>query len=180
MNQTLRLLLIGTCAAALSVSAQYQWDGDNPLGNFTYNNNWYSDSQPGWGFGGNLQFEYNNGSATSLYWDYGTWKTANNILFQSTFDDTYSGTITWNGDGSGLDFKQKLENYSGQTVVVNSMNLSGGKDGAASIQLNPVNGNLTLSGNLYNDFSNDYEVYGNNGKTLTLNSTSAWVERPRT
>ena len=170
MNQKIRLLLLGTCVAALSVSAQYQWDGDNALGNFTYNNNWYSDSQPAWGFGGNLQFEYNNGSASTLYWDYGAWKTANNILFQSTFDDTYSGTITWNGDGSGLDFKQKLENYSGQTVVINSMNLSGGKDGATSIQLNPVNGNLTLSGTLYNDFSNDYEVYGNNGKTLTLNT----------
>ena len=97
MNQKIRLLLLGTCVAALSVSAQYQWDGDNALGNFTYNNNWYSDSQPAWGFGGNLQFEYNNGSASTLYWDYGAWKTANNILFQSTFDDTYSGTITWNG-----------------------------------------------------------------------------------
>jgi hypothetical protein len=51
------------------------------------------------------------------------------------------------------------------------MDLSGGKSGATAIELNPVNGNLTMSGNLYNDFSNDYLVFGTNGKTLTLNST---------
>ena len=171
MNKTQRSLLLAACTCALSASAQYQWDGDNALGNFSFNNNWYADTQPAWGFANNLQFHFNNGSASSLYWDYGTWKTANDIRFESTFDDVYSGTITWNGDGNGLDFKRKLENYSAQNVIINSMNLSGGQDGATLIELNPVNGNLTLGGTLYNGNSLDYEVYGNNGKTLTINST---------
>ena len=79
-------------------------------------------------------------------------------------------TFTDNGGGSGINFKQKLENYSSSAQTWN-MNLSGGKDGATVIELNPINGNLTLGGNLYNDDSDDYAVYGANSKTLTLGST---------
>jgi autotransporter-associated beta strand protein len=53
------------------------------------------------------------------------------------------------------------------------MNLSGGKDGASDIQLNPVKGSLILSGTIYNDSSLDYTVYGSDtGITtfLTLNT----------
>src|SRR5438034_5256517 len=59
-------------AAALS-RADNNWDGDNPFGNFSYNDNWFGNNQPGWGFGsGNLVFNFrNNSSQTSLYFDYG-------------------------------------------------------------------------------------------------------------
>lgn len=51
------------------------------------------------------------------------------------------------------------------------MNLSGAKTNAAQIELNPVNGDLILNGSIYNDNSKPYHVYGNKGKTLTLNTT---------
>ncbi|MFO1531148.1 MAG: autotransporter-associated beta strand repeat-containing protein, partial [Kiritimatiellia bacterium] len=47
----------------------------------------------------------------------------------------------------------------------------GAKNGATQIELNPVNGDLTLNGAIFNDNSVPYAVYGNNGKTLTINTT---------
>lgn len=50
------------------------------------------------------------------------------------------------------------------------MKLSGAKNTAAQIELNPVNGNLVLNGAIFNDNSKPYFVYGANGKTLTVNT----------
>ena len=165
-------LLLLSCSLFLvctSAQAQKDWDGEGSSGNFDWWNNWYGDSDPnaGWGFGVDLNFNFqNNASATGLFYNLG-WKDIGNIVWK----DTYNKSMTLSGAvGSGISFKQKLENYSSfaQTITAD---LSGGKSGATAIELNPVNGNLTLSGNFYNDFSNDYIVYGTTGKTLTLNTT---------
>jgi hypothetical protein len=152
-----------------TAQAQKNWDGDGSSGNFDWWNNWYGDSDPrvGWGFGVDLNFNFqNNATPTVLNYNLGGWYDIGNIVWR----DTYNKSMTLSGSSGGISFKQKLENYSsfGQTVT---MDLSGGKSGATAIELNPVNGNLTMSGNLYNDFSNDYLVYGTTGKTLTLNTT---------
>ncbi len=153
-----------------SAKAAKQWDGDNPSGNFSFNNNWYGDTQPNWSFAdGNLEFNYsNNASQTSLYFDYGGWRDTSDIYWNSTFPKS----MVLSSDGNGLNFTQRLENQStfAQTVA---MPTSGGKNGVSVIELNPVFGNLTLSGTIYNDNSVDYIVYGSataTVTTLTLNT----------
>lgn len=165
-------------AAALAATASVpagtiNWDGDNAVGNMSYNDNWYGNSNPdnfsGWNFGNNLEFNYrNNAGQTSVYYDYSGWRNISDIAFMTTF----GAATTWNGNGNGLNFNQKLENYSSNTVTLGTMNFSGAKNGAAQIELNPVNGDMSFSStsNLYNDNSKAYHVYGNNGKTLTLNT----------
>ena len=165
-------LLLLSCSLFLvctTAQAQKNWDGDGSSGNFDWWNNWYGDSNPrdGWGFGVDLNFNFqNNATPTVLNFNLGDWYDIGNIVWR----DTYNKSMTLSGSPGGISFKQKLENYSSfaQTITVN---LSGGKSGATAIELNPVNGNLTMSGNLYNDFSNDYLVFGTTGKTLTLNTT---------
>ena len=165
-------LLLLSCSLFLvctTAQAQRNWDGDGSSGNFDWWNNWYGDSDPrvGWGFGVDLNFNFqNNATPTVLNFNLGDWYDIGNIVWR----DTYNKSMTLSGSPGGISFKQKLENYSSfaQTITVN---LSGGKSGATAIELNPVNGNLTMNGNFFNDFSNDYRVYGTTGKTLTLNTT---------
>ena len=173
LNRPSKLKGLGCLALALMASAtpalaDQNWDGDHAIGDFTQSDNWYGNSQPGWGFGsGSLYLNYrNNGSQSSIYYNYGSWVSTNDVIFESTF----GAGLTWNGNGNGIDFKQRLENRSSFTQTIGSMNFSGGKNGASQIELNPVNGNLVLNGNLYNDNSKPYYVYGNNGKTLTVNT----------
>src|SRR5207237_6460661 len=89
----------------------------------------------------------------------------NDIFWLSTF----TGAITWNGDGNGINFNQRLENQSSSAMTVN-VPLSGAKNGAGQIELNPVNGDLILNGSIFNDNNKNYHVFGSNGKTLTLNT----------
>jgi hypothetical protein len=167
-----KVILFLTCflfVVCTTARAQKNWDGDEYVGNFNWWNNWNPNSDPnaGWGFGVDLNFNFQNSAiATGLYYNLGGWRDIGNIVWK----DTYNKSMTLSGEGGGINFKQKLENYSSfaQTITVD---LSGGKDGAPYIELNPVNGNLTLSGNFYNDFSHDYRVYGRNNRTLTLNTT---------
>ena len=170
-------LLISAQAAALAllinpVKADQNWDGDNAAGNFSFGNNWFGDTVGGLsGFGfanGSLNFSFrNNGAQTSLFYDFGSWAQTNDIRWASTF----GAGLTLNGNGQGLDFNQRLENNSSFTQTIGaSMNLSGAKNGATQIELNPVNGGLTIDGTIFNDNSRPYQVYGNNGHTLTVNS----------
>jgi hypothetical protein len=159
------LLFLGTSPG---VAQTINWDGDGSQGNFSWNENWYGNNQPGWGSGNNLVFNFrNNPSQTSLYYDYGNWRSIGDIIWEST----WSVATTFNGNGQGIDFNQRLVNRSSSAVTIGTINLSGGKFGANQIELNPANGDLTMNGNLSNDFSNDYRVYGASGKTLTLNTT---------
>jgi autotransporter-associated beta strand protein len=145
------------------------WDGDNSFGNFTFDNNWYGNTQPSWGFSnGSLNFNFRNAGASTLFYNHSFWVSTNDIFWR----DTFNGGVTWDGTGNGIDFNQRLENQSSFTQTIgSSMNFSGAKNGATKIELNPVNGNLTINGSIFNDNSRGYEVWGNNGKTLTIGST---------
>jgi hypothetical protein len=151
----------------LGALADIFWDGDNPAGNFSYANNWYYDSTPAWGYGsGSLHFAYrNNASQTTLYHDLGYWPQINDIVWDSTF----SAGLTLNSSGGGIDFNQRIENNSYRRQTVNCP-LSGGKNGAPQIELNPVNGDLEINQNIYNDNGKEYHVWGNDNRSLTLNA----------
>ena len=146
------------------------WDGDNAAGNFSFDNNWFGNTQPAWNFGnGNLNFAFsNNTSQTSLFFDYSSWRTTNDIFWLST----YGKSMVLSSNGNGLDFTIRVENQSPFAQTVN-MPLSGGKNGVNRMELNPVNADLTLSGTIYNDTSVDYQVWGSNSTltTLTLNTS---------
>ena len=174
MSKTTRSGLSGclSCYAVLlllvsgTALGDANWDGDNATGNFSYNNNWYGDVGPASGFGNSLWFNYhNNGSASSIYYDWG-WASFDNIYWASTF----SYADTFNGNGNGINFNTRIENQSGSAQIVN-IPLSGAKNGSSDIQLNPVSGDLTLQGPVYNDNNKPYNVWGNNGKTLTLSGS---------
>ena len=160
--------IVAAAVMVMPVHADQNWDGDGTQGNFSWNENWYGNTQPGWGFGGSLWFNLsNNASQTSLYYDYNNnWSNTDNIYWDTTFPKSQ----TLSALNSGLNFNTRIENRSSQAQTLN-MSVSGAKNGSSDIQLNPVNGNLTLTStaNLYNDNSVDYNVYGNTGKTLTLN-----------
>jgi autotransporter-associated beta strand protein len=168
-TNTLLVSLLGFCFSQIPSRADQNWDGDNAVGDFNNDNNWYADSQPPWGFAnGNFIFNLRNSSSqTSLYYNYGSWKDTNDISWETTF----GAALTWNGDSNGINFNQRLENRSSFTQTVGTMKLSGAKNGAAQIELNPVNGDLVMNGAVFNDNSKPYHVYGNNNKTLTLNTT---------
>ncbi|MFM7240128.1 MAG: beta strand repeat-containing protein, partial [Cyanobium sp.] len=152
-----------------TVRADVNWDGDGSQGNFSWSENWYNNtipSLPSNFSAGNLVFNYrNNASQLNQYYDWG-WANINDIIWETT----WAAPTTFNGNGNGLNFNQRLENRSAQTVTIGTMNLSGGKNGATQIELNPANGDLTLNGNIYNDNNLRYKVYGANSKMLTVNT----------
>ena len=102
------------------------WDGDNASGNFSFNNNWYGDVQPTWGFGNQLQFNYrNNASQTSIYWDYGTgntWYDIDNITFMNTF----AAPITWNGNGGGNSDEGGRDEFDDYAEELEASDIEGG------------------------------------------------------
>jgi fibronectin-binding autotransporter adhesin len=162
--------LLGVLVTGPGQAGTINWDGDNPVGNLSYDNNWYGDSDPdgfgGWVYGNDLQFNYNNGGATSLYYDYPSWYSINSI----SYDSTFPSALTLNGNGLGLNFNTKIENNSSHAQTVN-IPTSGAKNGAGTIQLNPINANLTIANTVYNDNNKYYEVYGDNGHTLYITGT---------
>jgi hypothetical protein len=157
-------------AAVFSAHADQDWDGDNGVGNFGFNNNWYGDSQPGWSSTGNLNFHFNNGGATSLYDDYGIWVDTQNMYFVSGFPRS----MTLTGAGQGINIHARLENdCSFDQVISIPLSMKGDSSSSSStVQINPVTASLTLNGSLYNDNTKDLQVWGGNGKMLTLNT--AW------
>lgn len=159
------LLFFSFIIFSLSVYSQNNWDGDDSLGNFSWCNNWYSNSCPStWNSSTDLIFNYNNNSHSSLYLDLGGWKDVKSILFQSS----YNSAVILDSDNSGnngFNFWYKVENNS-STLKTIACPLSGK---GTAIEINPVNGDLTLNKDVYNDNNVDYYIYGNNSKTLTLN-----------
>ena len=164
----LNFVLGGAISLFLSITAaraDQNWDGDNATGNFSFNNNWYGDSQPGWGYGGSLSFNFrNNASQSSIFDDYGGWVDTSSISFASTLP-----TMTYSSGGNGINVNSKIENNSAGAQTW-SIPISVAKSGATWFEMNPVNGDLTLNGNVFNDFNNSYRVYGGNSKMLTINT----------
>lgn len=148
-----------------NVFASADWDGDNAYGNFSYNNNWYGNASPGSGSAVDLQFQYvNNDSQTSIYYDWG-WTDFRNIVFYATLS---GGATDFNGNGNGINFYGKIENNDSTDRRIN-IPLSGK---GSTIELDPSNGGLEFTEPIYNDNNVNYEVYGNNGKTLWINSNA--------
>jgi autotransporter-associated beta strand protein len=157
-------LLLGLLA--VPARADISWDGDNPIGNFSYCDNWYGNSCPSqpWQFSyGNLVFNYrNNGNQTNLYYDLG-WNNINDIIWETTF----GVGLSLNGSGNGIYFNQRVENRSSYAQTVN-IPLSGANNGAPQIELNPINADLTINGNIYNTNNKPFYSYGSNSKMLTI------------
>ena len=156
----------------VAAAADLVWVGNDAFNNsnFDRSGNWQGNTLPSWGFTNSLKFNQNqNSNVTGLNYDFGDWRAVNDIFWDSSFP--VARTLSASTAG-GIDFKTRIENNSSETQTV-TMNLSGGKDGASDIQLNPVKGSLILSGTIYNDSSLDYTVYGSDtGITtfLTLNT----------
>jgi fibronectin-binding autotransporter adhesin len=169
------LLLIPALLAVRPLPAsagELVWIGNDSGNNsdFTLSGNWQGNTLPSWGYANTLKFNQNlNSNVTGLNYNWGDWRQVNDIFWDSTF--TVSRTLS-QSDGGGINFKTRLENNSSFTQTV-TMALSGGSDGAGGIELNPVNGDLILSGTIYNDNSVDYTVWGSQSATtttLTLNT----------
>jgi autotransporter-associated beta strand protein len=150
---------------ALPASTPVQWVGNNAVGNFSNNDNWnLGGAAPATGFGYELHFlSQNNTSQSSLYDDW-AWVSFDNIIFDSGFPSN-----PLNGGGNGIYFNQTIENDSASLQTVN-IPTSGNKNSVGHIELNPMNGDLTLLQPVYNDLSVEYQVWGGNSKTLTVGS----------
>jgi autotransporter-associated beta strand protein len=163
------LLAMGASTASAADMVWVGGDTEN-TSNFTYSGNWQNNLSPTWGYTNSLKFSQNlNSNVTGLNYNYGSWQSANDIFWDTTFN--VSRTLTAS-NGGGIGFKTRIENNSSFTQTV-AMELSGGQDGASDIQLNPVNGSLIFSGTLWNDFEKDYVVWGSVSSTtttLTLNT----------
>lgn len=159
------LLSLGLGIITIFSWGQNNWDGDNPVGNFSYCDNWYSNTCPSsWNSSTDLNFNYiNNSSQTSIYFDLGAWKSLKSLVYASTLPKS----IDFNGDGNGFDFYWKVENYSGYSQTI-TIPFSGK---GTVIELNPINGDFTFTNTIFNDNNVDYFIYGNNSKLLTLTGT---------
>lgn len=167
------LRALGTLAMACLLAsgtarADVNWDGDAASGDFTDSFNWFGNTVPTFAFtSGNLVFSFrNSASQLNQYYNFASWANINDIIWA----ETWPVATTFNGNGNGLNFNQRLENRSSSKVTIGTMNLSGAKNGASQIELNPVSGDLQLDGNIYNDNNVRYKVYGANSKMLTINT----------
>jgi autotransporter-associated beta strand protein len=157
------LLATGSLPASAADMVWVGGDSEN-TSNFSNSGNWQNNLEPTWGSSNSLKFNQNvNSSVTGLNYNYGDWRDANDIFWDSTFP--VSRTLSAS-NGGGINFNTRIENNSSSTQTV-TMNLSGGKFRASDIQLNPVKGNLILSGTIYNDNNIDYTVYGSDTATVT-------------
>ncbi len=156
-------LAIGALALTLGLPLAAKganWDGDGSAGNFSWWNNWYGDAFPAFGSTVALYFSYNNSSQTTLTQDSG-WKDVQSVIYESTF--TQNTTL---GGTDGLNLYWKIENQDTGSHSINApISVKG-----SGFEINPVNGNLTINGTIYNDPNTWLNVYGNNGYTLALNS----------
>ncbi|MEI6241114.1 MAG: autotransporter-associated beta strand repeat-containing protein [Planctomycetia bacterium] len=161
-----------TTGSLPALAADNVWVGGDSqnTSNFTNSGNWQGNVLPSWGYGNSLKFSQNlNSNVTGLNYNYGSWQSANDIVWDTSFP--VSRTLSAS-NGGGIGFKTRIENNSSFTQTV-AMEVSGGQDGAPDIQLNPVNGSLIFSGTLWNDFEKDYVVWGGTSSTtttLTLNT----------
>ncbi|MBK8600715.1 MAG: hypothetical protein IPN80_09365, partial [Flavobacterium sp.] len=155
--------------ASIQMQAQNNWDGDNPLGNFSFCNNWFADAcPPTWNSTTDLNIQVkNNGSQTTMYLDYGAWRDINSLIYAPT----YTSSVTqFDADGpvfneNGLNFYGKIENYSPNLTQVFNLPFHGRN--ATRIELNPINGGLTFNRTIFNSGNRNFEVYGPNSRKVT-------------
>lgn len=142
------------------------WDGDNSVGDFMNDDNWFGNVQPAWSSASDLTFHFhNNASQTSMYFNYGAWRPVKSIIFASSFNP---GPVPYpfDSNGNGFDVYWKIENYSSHAQQIRMpLSIRG-----TSFELNPIYGNLILDDYriIYNSNNLNYQVYGNNGNHLIL------------
>jgi fibronectin-binding autotransporter adhesin len=165
------LLALIVALPPFAAAADLVWVGNDGANNsnFSESGNWQGNVLPTWSSSNSLVFTQNqNSNVTGLVYNLSGWQPVDDIKWDSTFP--VARTLS-SSNGNGIDFRVRLENLSSFTQTV-TMNLSGGKNGASDIQLNPVKGSLILSGTIFNDNSVDYTVYGNDtGSLFTTNLT---------
>jgi autotransporter-associated beta strand protein len=160
------LLALFVALPPFATAADLVWIGNDGFdnSNFDRSGNWQGNTLPTWGYGNSLKFNQNvRPGVTGLIYDYNFFQNVNDIFWDTSFPVARTLTAS---NGGGINFKVRLENQSSFTQTV-TMPLSGGKDGAADIQLNPVNGSLILSGTIFNDDSKSYAVFGSQTATVT-------------
>jgi fibronectin-binding autotransporter adhesin len=158
-----------TFAFSLQVrAADNVWVGDDNASNGAWSRtgNWTNNTAPNFQTNNRIVFK-NNLTSTNMLYDLSGWVDASDINWDTSFN--VSRTLQSSTAG-GINFATRVENLSSNTQTV-AMNLSGGKFGATGIELNPVNGDLVINGTIFNDNSLSYNIWGNTGRTLTLNST---------
>ncbi len=164
-----RSVVVGVLAAAVTLPCVQagNWDGEAPLnGGVTYFDwsgrlNFYGNSDPTWNSSTALYFSYNNSGHSTLNQNIG-YKAVQSLIYESSF----SGSTTLQGS-DGFNVYWKIENLSAGHHTVNVPLVVEG----TALELNPVSGDLTIGGTINNYLNRDLLVYGNNGHTLTLNST---------
>lgn len=155
-------VLTAALLATVSSAPAGNWDGDGTQGNFSWSENWYDNSIPSFNSSTDLRFNYNNESQTTITQDLGYWVAARDIVYEPTFsqDTTLTGA-------NGFDLHWRIENYhSGNHTINAPISVKGMK-----FEINPINGNLTIGGAIYNNDHRTLQVYGDSGKTLTINSS---------
>jgi autotransporter-associated beta strand protein len=160
------LLALMGALPPVAAAADLVWVGNDAFNSSDFSNsgNWQDNTLPSWGYGNSLKFNRNeNQNVTGLNYNWGNWRQVNDIFWDSSF--TVSRTLSAS-NGGGIGFKIRVENQSSFAQTV-AMALSGGSDGAAEIQLNPVKGSLIISGTIFNDNSKNYTVYGSQDATVT-------------
>ena len=156
---------------SFQMHAQNDWDGDNPVGEFIFCNNWFGDVCPvTWNSTTDLNIRLkNNPAQTTMYLNFGTWKDINNL----TYFATYTSSVTqFDADGpvgneNGLNFYGKIENLSPNLTQVFNLPFHG-KNGTF-IEIDPTNAGLTFNRPIYNSGNKPFYIYGPNSKKLTLN-----------
>jgi autotransporter-associated beta strand protein len=160
------VILLVAAAFPVQATTVVQWNGQNCTGNFSYNNNWnWNSGTGGWpnGFGNELHFNTKASCQTSMFDDESGWLTFDNIIYDPSFPN--SDPLT--GNGNGIDFNQKIENDSSYPQSF-GIPTSGARNGSGDIELNAVNGDLTISANVYNDNNKPFYAYGSSSVMLTV------------
>jgi len=164
MRLKLLLITIALSTASFFASAQNEWDADNPTGNFSFCNNWYSDICPStWNGTTDLLFQFRNSpSQTSLYFDLGGWRDVRNLQF----NNFYGQSTPLNGDGNGFNIYGKLENNSSWNQNINVPTSFKG----STVEINAINADMVINSPIYNSNNRAINVFGSNGKLLTFNN----------
>lgn len=165
------IILLVVVLGLQNIQAQNNWDGDNAIGEFGLCNNWFGDACPAtWSSTTDLNIQLKNGSQTTMYLNYGSWRDIKNL----TYFATYTSSVTqFDADGpllneNGINFYGKIENYAPNLTQVFNLPFHGRH--ATVIELNPINGGLTFNRPIYNSGNRNFEVYGPNSRKVTLNN----------
>jgi fibronectin-binding autotransporter adhesin len=143
-----------------AILADFTWDGGGGDDNWGTGQNWTGDSAPSPGSGNDLHFA--GTTRLTPFNNYGAFDDFRNILFDS-------GAGSFVISGNSLDIFGKIENNSSvlQTFSITSFSMNS----STGSELDPTSGDLTISTQSIFTNGNTIHVYGNSGKTLTINNS---------